>query len=97
MQNDAIILMLLGACALAGFIIGLFFLRFWQTTRDAFFLCFAAAFCGDGIERVLVGAIPHSDEQDPIFYLLRLLSFLIILYAILYKNRMMKKNRPPDL
>ena len=38
------------ACALAG----LMFLRFWRTTRDRFFACFAVSFCF----AVLVCAIP---------------------------------------
>ena len=86
-------LILLGALAMADIVISLFFIRFWKTTRDKFFLFFAAAFLVDAIDRVLLGAIPHSDEQDPLFYLLRLLAFLIILYAVFYKNRLMRKKK----
>lgn len=85
-------LILLGAIAMASCVVGLFFLRFWRTTGDRFFLLFAAAFLLEGIERVLVGAIPHGTEQDPLFYLLRLAAFLIILLAIFYKNRAIRRQ-----
>jgi hypothetical protein len=91
------LLMLHGAGAMASFIIALFFVRFWRTTRDKFFLLFASAFFVDCLGRVISRAIPHSDEQAPDFYLLRLLSFLIILWAIAYKNRMVKKTKRPDV
>jgi len=86
-------LILLGAVAMANCAILLFFIRFWRTTRDKFFLIFGTAFLVDAVERVLVGIIPHSDEQDPLFYLIRLFAFAIILYAVIYKNRMMRQKK----
>lgn len=80
-------LMLLGAIAMACFTISMFFIRFWRKTDDRFFLFFAASFFIGGIERVLVGLIQHSDEQEALFYLMRLLAFSIILYGIIDKNR----------
>jgi uncharacterized membrane protein HdeD (DUF308 family) len=79
--------MLLGAIAMACFTASLFFLRFWKTTHDRFFLFFAFSFIVEGINRVLFGFLHFSSEQEPLFYLLRLFSFLIILYAIIEKNR----------
>lgn len=80
-------LVLLGAIAMACFTISMFFLRFWKTTHDRFFLFFAISFCIEGIERVLMGLAHYSNEQEPLFYLLRLVAFIVILYAILDKNR----------
>ena len=80
-------LMLLGALAMASFTISLIFLRFWKTTRDRFFLFFAAAFFIEAVRRVLLGAISHSNEQEPLFYILQLVAFLVIVYAIVDKNR----------
>lgn len=80
-------LMLIGAIAMACFTASLFFIRFWQNTRDRFFLFFAVSFLIEGIGRLLLGSIVHSNEQEPLFYLLRLISFLLILYAIIDKNK----------
>ena len=79
--------LLLGAIAMASLIIGLFFLRFWKNTRDRFFLFFATAFGLEALSRTLLGISQGSSENEPLFYLIRLLSFLLILIAIIDKNR----------
>ena len=78
--------LLLGAIAMASLIIGLFFLRFWKKTRDRFFLFFAIAFSLEGLNRVMLGLNQGSSENEPIIYLVRLLSFVLILIAIIDKN-----------
>lgn len=80
-------LMLLGAIAMACFILSLFFLRFWRTTHDRFFLFFALSFTIEGCGRAMQGLGSYSSEQEPLFYLIRLLAFLIIIWAIVDKNR----------
>jgi uncharacterized membrane protein HdeD (DUF308 family) len=84
--------LLLGAITMASLTIGLFFLRFWKKTRDRFFLFFAIAFSLEGFNRALFGLSQSSNENEPIFYLVRLLSFLIILTAIIDKNRINKSQ-----
>jgi hypothetical protein len=76
-----------GAVTLGFATAALFFLRFWRDTRDELFLAFAAAFLLLGIGQAILalGGIP--DEQRSWVYLVRLVAFLIILYAILRKNR----------
>ncbi len=88
---DNVQLMMLGAIIMACFCAALFFLRFWKTTRDRFFLFFSAAFFIEGINRILQGIMRSRDEQDPIIYFIRLVAFLIILYAIIDKN-LVRKN-----
>ena len=83
-------LMLIGAIAMACFTASLFFLRSWSKTRDAFFLFFAIAFGIEGMGRVILGLTDPSDETEPLIYLIRLLAFSIILFAIIYKNRVVK-------
>lgn len=85
--------LLLGAIAMANLTIGLFFLRFWKKTRDRFFLFFAVAFILEGINRVLLGLSQGSNENEPIFYLVRLLSYVLILIAIVDKNRINKSQK----
>ena len=82
--------LLLGAIAMANLIIGLFFLRFWRKTRDRFFLFFAVAFTLEGLNRAMLGLRPVSNENEPIIYLIRLVSFVLILVAIVDKNRISK-------
>lgn len=84
--------LLLGAIAMASLIIGLFFLRFWKKTRDRFFLFFAVAFCLEGLNRVMLGLSQGSSENEPIIYLVRLLSFVLILIAIVDKNMVNKSK-----
>lgn len=83
-------LMLLGAIAMASFIAALFFLRFWRTTGDRFFLFFAIAFFSEGIVRCLLGLANYPSEWEPLIYLMRLFGFTVILFAIADKNRAKK-------
>jgi membrane-associated PAP2 superfamily phosphatase len=82
----------LGGAIVFGYgLIALYFLKFWKRTRDAFFGYFAFAFFILGIGRV-IEAIERTNEVDtPIVYLFRLAAFLIIIFAILYKNLSSKK------
>ena len=79
--------LLLGAIAMGTLTIGLFFLRFWKKTRDQFFLFFAVAFFIEGLNRALLGLYQGTSENEPFFYWVRLLSFILILIAIIDKNR----------
>ena len=78
---------------MASLLVGLFFLRFWRDTRDRFFLFFATAFAVEGINRVALALTNVSEDTEPYFYLIRLFSFLLILAAIVDKNR---KRSPRD-
>ncbi len=80
-------LFLLGACTQASLMVGLFFLRFWRDTGDRFFLYFAVAFGLGGVAWATLGLTHVSAEAEPYIYLIRLLSFLIIIAAIVDKNR----------
>ncbi|MBI2816532.1 MAG: hypothetical protein HYX72_06305 [Acidobacteria bacterium] len=79
-------LLLLGAIALSCVVAGVFFLRFWKTTRDRFFLFFAVSFFAEGLNRFALGLTAHPNEAHPFFYIVRFLSFCLILIAIIGKN-----------
>lgn len=83
------ITLMAGAAVMAGFTISIFFLRFWKMTRDRFFLFFAIAFAIDGISRLLLTVL-NADEYEPMFFGLRLLGFLMIIFAIIDKNLIKK-------
>lgn len=66
---------------------GLFFLRFWSASRDRLFALFAAAFWILAIQRLLLSITRAVFEDQAIFYTMRLLAFVIIIAAIIDKNR----------
>jgi uncharacterized membrane protein HdeD (DUF308 family) len=79
---------ILGALALASLVAALFFLRFWRKTGDRFFMLFAIAFAFDAVGRVVLAVLlSQHGEGEPLVYALRLLTFSIILGAIVDKNR----------
>lgn len=78
---------ILGAIAMASSVAALFFIRFWRRTRDPLFLWFALAFAADAITRVALGLGEAVSEQEPLFYLARLVTFALIIAAIIQKNR----------
>ena len=77
---------LIGVIATSSLAAGLFFLKFWRRTRDGFFLAFAASFIIEGLNRSALLFMDKPNEGSPWIYLIRLLSLLLILGAILHKN-----------
>jgi hypothetical protein len=80
--------MLLGGIAAASFVAGLFFLRYWLSTRDRFFLFFMLAFWIEAVNRVAM-VLSHATHEDdsPAHYVVRLVAYGLILVAIWDKNR----------
>ena len=79
--------LLVGGIATAALLAGLFFFRFWRATRDRFFLYFAFSFWLEGINRFLVSRFVGPDEAEPLYYLIRLVAYGLIIVAIVDKNR----------
>ncbi len=77
---------LIGVIATSSVTAGFFFLKFWKTTRDSLFLAFGASFLIEGLNRCAVLFVQKPNEGSPWIYLVRLLSMLLILAAILRKN-----------
>jgi hypothetical protein len=78
---------LLGVIATASLTAGAFFLRFWRQTRDVLFLAFGAAFLIEGFNRISVLFLERPNEGHPSIYIVRFFAFLLILAAIVNKNR----------
>ncbi len=76
-----------GAIAMACLVALGFFLRFWQKTRDRLFLFFAAAFLLFMLERILRSSCPMESELAPFVYSVRLAAYLLLIIAIIDKNR----------
>lgn len=81
---------LIGATAMAALTAAVFFLRFWTRSRDPLFLLFSIAFGIDAVMRFVLGFSAHSAEDEPFYYLPRLVTFGLIIIAIAYKN--MRRN-----
>jgi hypothetical protein len=77
---------MLGALVMGCFVAGLFFLRFWRKTRDRLFAIFATAFWLLGANWLLL-AFTRQDEVQTWYYVVRLVAFVLILYAVIDKNR----------
>jgi len=84
---DQVGAVLQGAVGMASGVAALFFLRFWRQTRDSFFLFFAAAFAIDALARFVLGFAELSEETQPLVYGARLITFGLIIIAIIRKNR----------
>jgi hypothetical protein len=78
---------LLGVIVTASLTASAYFLKFWKHTRDPLFLAFAAAFAIEGLNRLAFLFLERPNEGSPAIYVVRLLAFLLLLAAILWKNR----------
>jgi hypothetical protein len=78
---------LLGIIVTASITAGAFFLKFWKQTRDSLFLAFAIAFIIEGLNRIGFLFVSSPNEAGPTIYVVRLVAFLLILGAIVRKNK----------
>ena len=85
MPHINIILWSMTAMACLG--VAVCFLRFWRQTADRLFLLFALAFALFGVNTLLLAAINPAHESRHLIYLIRLAAFLVIIVAIIDKNR----------
>ena len=79
-------LFLLGFIAACSLVAGLFFFRFWRSTRDILFLAFAIFFVIQGGSNAVVVSLSQPNEGSLSLFLLRLFSVLVVLGGILWKN-----------
>ena len=86
---------LLGAIALGSAAAGLFFLRFLSVTGDRLFLFFSLACFLEALCRVLMGITTVSSEEHPVIYLIRLVAYGLIIFAIIDKNRKKSPSLAP--
>ena len=79
---------LISGALVAGYLVAaLFFLRFHRETRDRLFLAFSVAFALLAVQRTALPLVPGSERSDTLIYGLRLFAFVLILAAIVDKNR----------
>ncbi len=80
-----------GALTVETAVTALFFLRYWRVSKDRFFGYFALAFAFMTLNWIAVSSIDPKLEGTHYAYVLRLAAFVLIIVAILDKNR---RNRP---
>jgi hypothetical protein len=85
---------LLGAMAMACATAAVFFPRFWKRTGDRLFLYFAISFLMEAINRTAFALGEFSREADPLYYGIRLASYVLILWAIIEKNMLGDRGAP---
>ena len=78
---------LMGTIAMASLVVALFFLRFWRDTGDRLFAIFAAAFVLLAVTRFGLAISNQQLEGQTHWYWVRLAAFVLILLAIIDKNR----------
>jgi hypothetical protein len=78
---------LMGGIAVASFVAGLYFFRFWRHTRDRFFVFFALSFWIEAANRLAMVLFVEPSEDAPGYYVVRLIAYGLIVAAIIHKNR----------
>lgn len=86
-MGDALSALVSGALVMGYAVAGLFFLRFWRETRDRLFGIFAGAFWLLAAQRLALALNPDPNDDQLLLYGVRLLAFVLILAAIVDKNR----------
>jgi hypothetical protein len=85
-MNDDLNNFLMGAIAVAYATVSLFFARFWYRTGDRLFILFAISF--GLLSAIRVGLFAFDDiSEDHVLYWLRFAAYVLILVAIIDKNR----------
>jgi hypothetical protein len=75
-----------GALAMAALTCSLFFLRFWKDSRDRLFMFFFLAFVMLGLNWIGLTLADAPESRHKVL-LLRLVAFLLIIAAIIDRNR----------
>jgi hypothetical protein len=87
MDKAELIHFLYGGVTVCSLVSGLFFLKFWQKTKDRFFALFASAFFLLAIERIFFLFIQAENEVHTYVFVCRLFAFGLIMAAVIDKNR----------
>lgn len=77
----------LGVLTMGFTVAGLFFLKFWQKTRDRLFAGFSLAFFVLALNQLAFVFVDERSEARTGLYFVRLVAFSMILWAIVDKNR----------
>lgn len=85
-----------GALTAAYAVIALFFFKFSARTGDRLFTLFASGFLILAAQRLVLTVVGEWGRETVWLYGLRLLAFVIIVYAIVDKNRAVPRRGQPE-
>lgn len=86
---------LAGSLTTAFLVAAVFFLKFWRQTRDRLFAHFSLAFLFFALNQVATTVLEVNAERGSFVYLLRIVGYVLILFAIADKNRRQSGRNPP--
>ena len=77
--------MVSGALAMGYVVAAMFFIRYWRDARDRLFAFFSVAFLLLALQRIMLPFI--AADRVELVYTVRVVAFLMIIVAIVDKNR----------
>lgn len=89
-MTAVVLVYMYGALSLGCFAIALFFVRYHRLAKDELFLWFAGSFATLALHWTVL-TFGTTSEHAHLLYVVRLLAFLMIVVAILRKNRAAKR------
>jgi hypothetical protein len=87
---------LLGALAMGCLVAAMFFFRFHRDTGDRLFLWFGISFFVEGLNRSLAALQVLQPDETPVYYGIRFVAYLFILWAIAEKMFWPRRRAPDD-
>lgn len=75
-----------GAVTLTYGVAAMYFFTFWRRAGDRLFLSFGIAFALLALNQIVLFVLGAADERGNYAYVLRVLAFILILFAIVDKN-----------
>jgi hypothetical protein len=88
-MNDFVAGAIVVLCGVAA----LHFWKFHRQTADRLFALFALSFATLGVSFLFLAAVDRESEYRPHVYLIRLAAFVLIIAAIVEKNRRVRDRR----
>ncbi len=81
-----------GVLAMASLVVAMFFFHYWRTSRDRLFAYFSVAFGAMALEWVGHALVTLAEPVRAEIYVVRLFAFVVILIAIIDKNRQARRR-----
>lgn len=81
-----------GVLTMACLVVAVFFFQYWRTSRDRLFAYFSVAFAAMAFDWLGHAVLSQHDPLRSEVYAVRLFAFVIILVAIIDKNRQARRR-----
>lgn len=81
-----------GVLTMASSVVALFFFHYWRTSRDRLFAFFSVAFTAMALDWLGHAVLTQTDPVRSDVYAVRVFAFIVILIAIIDKNRQARRR-----